>query len=423
MKISAICSLIVIYTYSGLLDLIRLALFPLLRKPGKKRGWDLEARQKLPVPLKDFRGKTVIWLHAASLGEAKLLVKFHSILRQHKEDDLYLVTATTRNGVAYLEKNRQPAFCAIGFLPIDTISLVTKIVSHYSVRRLWLLETEIWPSLLHVCRANGIPVGIANGRIEPSSFRWYSVFRWFVSTLLEKVDTVFAQSDEYAERFIMLGVKSESVHVVGNIKGHIRIQRPLKDEWHSVRRALSVNDDDFVVTAGCIHTGEGKAVRIFFDRMVQYGYPCRLIVVPRYNNEAASIVDEIGGQVLHLDKIETSRHWEICVIEKVGILDDMYKAADAAVIGGTFVDIGGHNVWDAACFGIPVFFGPMHHTQKESCAQLVDAGVGFTVSDGEALAEKMFSVVRKNPLPFFDAQQQFIETTNRAQSELEPLLP
>jgi 3-deoxy-D-manno-octulosonic-acid transferase len=157
--------------------------------------------------------------------------------------------------------------------------------------------------------------------------------------------------------------------------------------------------------------------------MEELGYPCKLIVVPRYSSEATAIADEIGGKVLHIDTTATSRRWEICVIEKVGILDDMYKTADAAIIGGTFIDIGGHSMWDAACYGIPLFFGSYTHTQKESCTLLTEAQVGFPVADGDELARTMFDVVKENPISFFNAQQRFIEATNKTRSIVEPLLP
>jgi 3-deoxy-D-manno-octulosonic-acid transferase len=240
---------------------------------------------------------------------------------------------------------------------------------------------------------------------------------------MEPVDLVLAQSDAYADRFAALGIPRNVIHVVGNIKGHIRIQRPKKKEWLDIRRRLNIAEDVFLVTAGCMHSGEGKALKTFLSHMDKRGYPCRLIVVPRYCEEAGNLLDEIGGNTLHLTDTQTSRRWDVCVIEKVGILDDMYKAADAAIVGGTFADIGGHNVWDAACYAIPVFYGPNFQTQKESCQLLESAGVGFTVSDGSELAERMFLVVREQPMKFLKAQEAFIEATNRTRSIVEPLLP
>ncbi|MBN1307682.1 MAG: hypothetical protein JXA18_07190 [Chitinispirillaceae bacterium] len=423
MNPATVASSAAVWWYSTLLDFVRVVLSPLWRAAGVNGGWDLDMRQKLPSPVRDFRGRRVVWLHAASMGEAKLLIKFQAMLRQRHDEDLYLVTATTRSGVSYLEKNRQSTFCAIGFQPIDTMSLVSRIIDHYEVKRLWLMETELWPSLLRVCVRRCIPVGVVNGRIEPDSLRWYRRLKWLISPLLRQIDLVLAQSDEYAERFIELGVRKDAVRVVGNIKGHIRIERPQRKEWLAVRRGLNIDDEAFVVTAGCMHAGEGAVLRAFFSRMERRGYPCRLIVVPRYGAEAASLADEMGGTVVHLEEARTSRRWEICVIEKSGILDDMYKAADAAVVGGTFIDIGGHNVWDAACFAIPVFFGPYHHTQRESCALLQRAGVGFTVSNGDELADCMYDVVKACPKRFLEDQGRFIESTNRTRSIVEPLLP
>jgi 3-deoxy-D-manno-octulosonic-acid transferase len=423
MKSGEILFTLFVNSYSLITDFARIALFPLLRGVSERRNWDLDKRQKLPSAVRDIRGRRVVWLHASSLGEAKLLVKFAAMLRQRHDDDLYLVTATTRNGVEFLEKNRHPSFCAIGFQPIDSITMVRHVVEHYHVTRLWLIETELWPSMLLVCMRCGIPVGIVNGRIEERSFGRYRRLQAVVRPLLAPLDIVLAQSDAYAARFVELGARRDVVHVVGNIKGHVRIERPHKQEWLAVRRELNIDEQSFVVTAGCVHRGEGKALRAFFNRIEQLGYPCRMVVVPRYCHEAADILEELGGTVLHLTGPSTARRWNICIVAATGILDNMYMAADAAVIGGTFDDTGGHNMWDAARFGIPVFFGPDYHTQQESGETLLNAGVGFCASGGEDLADLVFDVVKGHPMRFYQAQAAFIEATNRAGSVLEPLLP
>jgi len=412
-----------VYFYSAVLDAVRVLVFPLIKKIGDDRKWDLDRRQKLPSPLREFRGKTVVWLHAASLGEAKLLLKFVSMLQQRRSDERYVVTATTRNGVDYLEKHRHSAFCAIGFQPIDTLSLVGRVLDHYGVKRVWLLETELWPALLYSCRKRSIPVGIVNGRIELSSFAWYKRLQWLISPLLETVSPVFAQTDEYAVRFRSLGISPDALHSVGNLKAHIRIARPDRQEWITLRRAMNIDENTFVVTAGCMHRGEGAVLKTFAAQMAQMGYPCKLIVVPRHLNEASDLAMELGNKCVHIDSITTSRTWEVCVIEKIGILDAMYSVADAAVVGGTFVDIGGHNVWDAACFAIPVFFGPYFDKQKESGDMLREAGVGFSTGDGNELADTMYTVVKGDPMKFLAAQGAFIEMTNKTRSVVEPLLP
>jgi 3-deoxy-D-manno-octulosonic-acid transferase len=357
------------------------------------------------------------------MGEAKLLFKFLEILEMRHPDDLYLVTATSRTGVQFLERNKTAAVCGVGYLPFDTISLMKETIIQYNVSRVWILETEIWPSMLWVCRQMGIPVGIVNARMEEKSYSRYMKFQQILEGLLSGIEIVFAQTDEYAKRFADLGVKQSAIHIVGNIKGHIFVKRPLKKEWISLRRGLNIEEGAFVMTAGCLHAGEGDAIRKCMEILNRKNMNCKLIIVPRYLEEVPRIMDEIGGTVVHLNDSTTSRKWEVCIIEKMGILDDMYKVADAAFIGGTFVNIGAHNVWDAARFGIPVFFGPDYHTQIDSCEKLLTAGVGFKADSGEDLANLILKVLRTDARKFVNAQGLFMETINKRQSVLEPLIP
>ena len=413
----------VIIVYSSVLEVLRKFLFPLLKKISDKKVWDLQNRQKLPSAVRDYRNRTVVWVHAASLGEAKLLFKFVEILEQRHPEDLYLITATTRTGVQYLMANRPGSVCAIGYLPIDTIPLMTRVIEHYSVTRLWLMETELWPSMLMACSKLGIPAGIVNARIEEKSFRKYSHFQWAMEFLFGCFDIVLAQNDDYAERFTRLGVKSDNVHVVGNIKGHVLIKSPSRKKWQSLRQALNINENHLVLTAGCVHAGEGRKLRECVDSLRENDFSVKLIVVPRHLDETSAIIEEIGGNVVHLQDVVTSCKWDMCVVEKMGILDDMYMVADAAFVGGTFVSTGGHNVWDAARFGIPVFFGPDYHTQIDGCEKLITAGVGFKAQNAQDLANQIFKVMKTDARRFVSAQIMFRETINKRQSVLEPLIP
>ncbi len=411
------------YGYSTLITLIRFAVFPFLKNIDRKRKWDLDRRRKIPAAVRDYRHKKVVWVHAASLGEAKLLCKFLSILEQRSPHDMYVVTAVTRTGVQYLEKNSPHTVCAIGFFPLDTIPLIRKIITHYNISRVWLLETELWPSMLLTLKQLSIPVGIVNGRIEEDSFVRYRHFRSLLKHFFEHFDIVMVQNEIYAERFRTLGVKNECIHVTGNVKGHIIINRPPANDWKSIRQGLGLIENDLVISCGCIHAGEGVVIRQCYDTLKSNGINCKMIIVPRYLNEVQNLVREIGEDLLHLHDITTMCKWEMCVIEKVGILDDMYLIADAAVIGGTFSDIGGHNVWDAARFAIPVFFGPDYRTQVDGCEKMIKNGVGFKSKDGVELADLIIDVLKREPKRFMQAQMLFMEKVNNSQSVLGSILP
>jgi 3-deoxy-D-manno-octulosonic-acid transferase len=194
-----------------------------------------------------------------------------------------------------------------------------KMITHYNISRVWLLETELWPSMLLTLKHLSIPVGIVNGRIEEKSFVRYRYFRFLLKYYFENFDTVLVQNETYADRFRKLGVKNECIHVTGNIKGHIIIKRPAACDWKRIRQGLSLTEDDLVISCGCIHAGEGTVIRQCYDTLKSNGVTCKMIIVPRHLNEVQDIIREIGEDLLHLYDITTMCKWQMCVIEKMGI--------------------------------------------------------------------------------------------------------
>jgi 3-deoxy-D-manno-octulosonic-acid transferase len=153
------------------------------------------------------------------------------------------------------------------------------------------------------------------------------------------------------------------------------------------------------------------------------GLSVRCIVVPRHLKDAAPLARELGNGTLRLPDMAAPRQWDICIVEKMGGLEAMYKIADAAIVGGTFDNTGGHNMWDAAQFGVPLFFGPDYRTQQESGDTLLHAGIAFCAGDGEELARLIVQVLRGDAGKFKKAQAAFsIETNNKSHS-IEDLIP
>jgi 3-deoxy-D-manno-octulosonic-acid transferase len=409
--------------YNAMVETARLVLLPLLSPLNKRRGWDLDKRNKLPRIVRGHRCRTVVWVHAASLGEAKLLLRFLLVLERRNPDDCYVVTATTRSGVEYLEAMKRPSIYAIGFLPFDSQRLMRSLLDTFSISRVWLLETELWPGMLHACMGRNIPVGIANARMEKHSFARYRAWRALLAPLLAKLDIVLVQNDTYAQRFILLGARKERIHVVGNMKTHVTIQPPVPVERERPRAKLQLNGSEPVIVAGCFHAGEGALLRAALDELRTAGRTVRCIVVPRYLREADALAGELGDGVLRLRGAATKTPWKICLIEKLGILETLYRIADAAIVGGTFIDIGGHNVWEPAQAAIPVFFGPYYYEQRSGCEKLLAAGIGFLATNAHELAQQVETALWTGKERFSAARALFTEETNRREILVEPLIP
>ncbi|MDD5673536.1 MAG: glycosyltransferase N-terminal domain-containing protein [Chitinivibrionales bacterium] len=412
-----------VHGYSGFIELLRLFALPFFEKSAWGARANLSERMSIPYLERDVRKTEVVWIHAASLGEAKVVFKFLDILREKYPRTLYVLTATTKTGLEYLQNMRNESVCGVGFLPLDSLRLMHRLLRRFRVSRVWLVETELWPCLLYACFRARVPVGIVNARLEARSMARYRIGKVIIKPLLRAIDSILAQNDTYALRFEELGVDRTRIAVVGNLKAYISIGRPARERWLNLRKQLSIAPDDFVIAAGCLHNGEGAVMARACRVLGENGMPVKCIVVPRYLQEVREILSELPEGALYLREIKTGKAWDICCIDKMGILDEVYALADVAVVGGTFVPVGGHNVWDALRFGVPVFFGPDYHTQQESCERLIAGGVGFSVRDGEQLAEGIQNVMRREPKKFIEAISRFSAAVNGEQSNIRHLIP
>lgn len=412
---------VLIHVYSLLLELVRF-LLPLLDSKGTKFS-KLFIRERFKLPIVNRQASQTIWVHASSLGESKVLVTFLKIFERKYPNASFVLTAVTKTGVDYLNRHKTDSVCAVGFLPLDTIPLMSRMIKQFTVARLWLVETEIWPAMLWVCLINNIPVGIVNARMEKKSFTLYHYFVTVLKPLFEHMDSILAQDKTYAARFKAMGASPDKIHITGNIKSHVSIKPPSHQQKDVLRRNINLNHESTVITVGCIHPGEAKIIRNAAEILNSRGYQWKWIIVPRHLDKTPVILEELGDEALHTKTITFSDEWNMCLIEKLGILEDMYMIADSAVLGGTFINVGGHNIWEAMQFAVPVFFGPDYHAQRESCERILSAGVGFCVNNEEELADGLARVLDTNPTRVSSNMSVFMETMRKNEMQLESYIP
>jgi 3-deoxy-D-manno-octulosonic-acid transferase len=387
------------------------------------RPWHLAERSRGPVPKNPESTDDTVWVHAASLGESKLLIRFLDILRTKHPARSYLLTASTKTGVEYLRAHDGDDIAGIGFLPIDTIGRLRRLIDTFRVRRVWVMETELWPSMLWVCMRTSVPLGLVNARIEERSLLSYLRFGRLLSCLVRSPDIVLAQNASYAGRFERLGIPRQRIHITGNMKSYVTVHPLPAGERAKLRSALTLDNNELCLTAGCLHSGEGAVLRAALDIVRRSGLALKCIAVPRHLRESGALARELGPDTAVFPEPHTTGRWENCLIDKMGILDTMYRIADAAFIGGTFDTTGGHNMWDAAQFGIPVLFGPDIHTQQESGSTLRAAGVGFYVKSAEELARTLIDVLLDKRELYIRSRDAFMNEINQKTNTIEEVIP
>ncbi len=207
----------------------------------------------------------VIWLHAVSVGETRAAEPLVKALRERWPDHRVLLTHMTPTGRETGEQvfGDEVSRC---YLPYDLPWAVARFLSHFRPRLGLLLETELWPNLIHACHARSIPLYLVNARLSERSARGYARFAGFTRTTLRELAGVAAQTEADAQRLTALG--APQVTVCGNLKFD-RSPRPQDLElgerfrsWFGERPvfvAASTREDEEEKVLAAVRTGRSTA--------------------------------------------------------------------------------------------------------------------------------------------------------------------
>lgn len=180
-----------------------------LKSPAYLEHWDERFGQAYPNPVQH-----PIWIHAVSVGETRAAEPLVQALRRHFPDSPFLITQMTPTGRATAQSLFPDAQCR--YLPYDKSEWVARFLAEHRPICGILMETEIWPNLMHGCQKAGIPLFLANARLSEKSQRGYLKIRKLVEPAMQTLSGCFAQTAADAERLHLIG--ASNVHVCGNTK-------------------------------------------------------------------------------------------------------------------------------------------------------------------------------------------------------------
>jgi len=327
-----------------------------------------------------------IWLHAVSVGEVSAAAALVRALHARHPDVPLVLTTATPTGRAQAA-TLFGADVEVRFLPYDTAGSVRRFLARIRPLAAIIMETELWPNLLHECGRRGVPVVFASARLAARSVPRYRRFGTLFSAGLRNA-WVAAQSSADADRFIALGADPARTRVVGNLKFDMRPGEAVAESGRELRRRyLGARP---VWTAGSTHEGEEELVlgaHAVLERAVRGAL---LVLVPRHPQRFAGVAALLERRGLVFDRrgrSETVRpEAQVLLLDTMGELTAFYAASDVAFVGGSLVPVGGHNLLEPAALGVPVITGPHTQNGPEIARLLIEAGGALEVADGVALA-------------------------------------
>jgi 3-deoxy-D-manno-octulosonic-acid transferase len=351
-------------------------------KQGKEDALRIRERKGIPGAVRPQTA--LVWIHAASVGEATaMLALIERLLATRPTLEILVTTGTVTS--AHLLEGRLPARARHQFVPADLPRWIARFLDHWRPDLALWVESELWPNLVLATHARSIPMVLVNARLSGRSYaRWQ---RWpgLIKPMLGAFSMCLAQDKEQAVRFRRLGARE--VSAVGDLK--------------AAASALPVDRRQLEMLAGWIterpcwlaastHAGE-EEIAAHVHHQVAASYPGLLtIIAPRHPARGDAVQEMLAAHGLNVARRSHGEpitgQTDVYLGDTMGELGLFYRLAGIAFVGGSLVAKGGHNPFEAARLDCAVLQGPDTRNCARMASELAAAGAGETVSDADGLA-------------------------------------
>jgi 3-deoxy-D-manno-octulosonic-acid transferase len=267
------------------------------------------------------------------------------------------------------------------FLPFDTVGDARRALGALSPSVLAFAKLDVWPVLCAEAAAAGVALGLVSGTVSASSSRRGGVASALLREAYGRLDAVGAISDDDAQRLISLGARRQVITVTGDTRYDQVWDRAQRTDRHSPLLAPLASDRPTLVAGSTWPSDEAVLLPAWLD--VMRTVPgVRLVMAPHEPNEGhlAPIERWAGAHAVSLARLGTPEapNADVILVDRVGVLGELYALATAAYVGGGFHDAGLHSVLEPAAFGAPVAFGPRNQNARDA-ALLEEHDGGATV--------------------------------------------
>jgi len=387
---------------------------PLLRRKLNSRGRQepgyLHAMEerfgRYSAQIPPHLGPTV-WVHAVSLGETRAAAVLIAALRVQWPAMRLLLTHGTATG-RFEGAKLLRAGDLQAWQPWDTQGATLRFLYHFKPTLGILMETEVWPNAVHVCRAQGVPLVLVNARLSDKSLRQAQRLAWLARPAYAALTAVWAQTQADAQRLAQLGAP------VRGVLGNLKFDAAPDAKQLAMGRTWRVASAQPVVMFASSREGEELALlQILKDfrppgqmqkaqiAIEDIANQVQWLIVPRHPQRfeaVAALIQEHGfvvrrrsawladGPVMTQDTSREANELNdappcIWLGDSLGEMALYYGLADVALLGGSFEPLGGQNLIEAAACGCPVVMGPHTFNFAEASDQALAAGAAVRAAD------------------------------------------
>jgi 3-deoxy-D-manno-octulosonic-acid transferase len=334
------------------------------------------------------RNRPLLWMHAPSVGEGLQARPVLELARARRRD---LQLAYTHYSPSALSFARTLDVDFHDYLPFDTPGDAHVVLDALRPTALVFSKLDVWPVITREARARGVRLGMISATLSRESSRRSRTASVLLRDAYAALEAVGAIDDADADRLVQLGVRSNVIVVTGDTRyDQVWLRAQRVDRSSPMLEHL--RDRRPTIVAGSTWPADEAVLLPAFESLRRGGVSTRLIIAPHEptTDHLARITEwakRTGLAIVRLDD-PLQRTADVILVDRVGVLGELYALADIAFVGGGFHSAGLHSVLEPAAFGAPVIFGPQHHASRDA-ALLAQRGGGVSISNDVDLSRRL----------------------------------
>ncbi len=336
----------------------------------------------------------LLWLHAASNGEALSTLPLISAMKARFPGLGVLVTTGTVTAARLIEQRAPDVLHQ--YAPSESPAAIARFLDHWRPDLALWVESEIWPGILGAARRRGIPLALVNGRVsERSAKRWRMLGRT-IAELLRSFDLRLVQSEEVRARLIVLGAPADTTRVTGDLKASRQIEAPDPVALAALEAQIGPRP---CWLAASTHPGEEEAAADAHLALAKDWPDLLTLIAPRHPSRAEGIETMLrarGLTVARRSRAETVGDAEIYLADTLGEMPLCYAVAPIVFLGGGWGKLGGHNPLEPAQAGCAILSGPRVFNFTGTFERLKAASALRFVEDA-AVLEANVAILMRDP--------------------------
>lgn len=327
------------------------------------------------------RGK-LIWIHAASVGESiSMLPLLEAIMA--KSDCQALVTTGTVTSAQLMAK-KLPSRAFHQYVPLDHPIWVRRFLNYWKPDFAVFIEGELWPNLLSALRSRRVPAVLVNASMSNKSSNRWRFAKSLLKRILNSFELVLAATKEDEVKFQRLGIThTEAV-------GHLKFATPPLDvdeaELAKLRAAIGTRP---VWLAASTHKGEEEMIAAVHQQLAPRLSGLLTIIAPRHPARIADVAAiwpryDLSHRLRASGQMPTADD-DIFIVDTLGEMGLFFRAAPVTFLGGSLVNIGGHNIVEPMQLNSALVVGPHMESLRDIAPRMISRGAIAQVANADEL--------------------------------------